>query len=216
MERRAPHSRESYQVKCYHCGHDFDAIDSTWCSCLVSPRSLVCPHCLNCFCKAPQEYKNRFWSSAPQSLWKEKLSSYPEDANFKPTAVPRAEELAHPLILVVEDEPGVRKMAAIAIQNLGYNVITAANGIQGLELARNCLPDLVITDALLPKLDGREMARRLKDADETRHIKVVVMTSIYRSAKYRMEAMKVFHVDEYLLKPLEFKQLQTVLMKYIE
>ena len=216
MERRAPDSKQSYQVTCYHCSHDFDAMDSTWCSCLVSPRSLVCPHCLNCFCKAPHDYKNNFWSSAPQSLWKEKLNSYPEEANFKPAAVPRAEELAHPLILVVEDEPEVRKMAAIAIQNLGYNVITAANGLQGLELARHCLPDLVITDALLPKLDGREMARRLKDADETRHIKIVVMTSIYKSAKYRMEAMKVFHVDEYLLKPLEFKQLQSVLMKYME
>ena len=65
---------------------DFDALDASWCSCLVTERTLVCPHCLQCFCKAPAAYKSRFWSNAPKALWDRKFKEHNED--FTPPANP--------------------------------------------------------------------------------------------------------------------------------
>ena len=49
-------SREIYLVHCSSCQAPFDAFDTPWCSCLVTERTLVCPSCLSCFCKAPASY----------------------------------------------------------------------------------------------------------------------------------------------------------------
>lgn len=204
---------DEYAVNCATCSNPFNAMESAWCSCVVASRSLVCPHCLRCFCKAPRPYKQSFWSRAPQELWKRRLAVLSEEAT--PVQKPKPGNDLHPLVLVVEDDPEVRRMAVMAVERLGYNVIMARNGLEGLELARAYKPDLVITDALMPKMDGREMARRLKDDPETRHIRVAVMTSIYTAAKYRVEALKVFHVDDYLLKPLELSELQALLTRHI-
>jgi CheY-like chemotaxis protein len=61
----------------------------------------------------------------------------------------------------------------------------------------------VLTDALLPKLDGREIALRLKSDPATRAIKVVVMTALYKGTRYRIEAINSFGVDEYIEKPVD-------------
>ncbi len=204
---------DEYTVNCATCGNPFNAMESAWCSCVVASRSLVCPHCLRCFCKAPRSYKQTFWSLAPADLWKRRLAALSEEAT--PTQKPKTGNDLHPLVLVVEDDPDVRRMAVMAVERLGYNVIMARNGVEGLDVAKAYKPDLVITDALMPKMDGREMARRIKDDPETRHIRVAVMTSIYTAAKYRVEALKVFHVDDYLLKPLELSELQALLTRHI-
>lgn len=204
----------SYEVVCPTCGNTFDAMESAWCSCLVASRTLVCPHCLKCFCKAPRPFKQRFWSSAPDSLWKRRAASPEPSAAFADRRADPGKDL-HPLVLVVEDDPEVRQMVTTAVEKLGYTVIVAGNGLEGLEMARRYRPELVITDALMPKLDGREMARRLKEDSETREIKVAVMTSVYTATKYRLEAMKLFHVDDYLQKPLELAELHALLLRHV-
>lgn len=73
----------------------------------------------------------------------------------------------------------------------------------------------MLTDALMPKLDGREMGLRIKNDPETAGVKVVVMTSLYTNVKYQNEGYRAFKVDDYLTKPLEFSQLQTVLQKHL-
>lgn len=203
----------SYEVVCSNCGNTFDALESAWCSCLVASRTLVCPHCLKCFCKASRAYKQKFWASAPDTLWKRRAASHGETGSSSTTGTP-GEDL-RPLVLVVEDDPEVRQMVTSAVEKLGYNVIVAKNGLEGLETARARRPDLVITDALMPKLDGREMARRLKEDPETREIKVAVMTSVYTATKYRVEAMKLFKVDDYLQKPLELAELHALLIRHV-
>lgn len=84
-----------------------------------------------------------------------------------------------------------------------------------LELARRYRPQLVFTDALMPRLDGREMARRIKEDPDTAAAKVVVMTALYTNVKYRSEGFKVYKVDDYLAKPLGFEQLRAVLQKHL-
>jgi CheY-like chemotaxis protein len=203
----------AYVVACANCQAQFNALDVPWCSCLVTERSLVCPSCLKCFCKAPLSYKRRFWSGAPRVLWdakwREHNAAFAGEPNPEPGAVTR------PLVLVVEDEPDIQRMARRAVNSLGYGMILGRNGLEGMELAQKYQPDLILTDALMPKLDGREMSGRLKRDPTTRHIKVVVMTALYTSVKHQTEAYRNQHVDEYLAKPLEFAQLRAVLQKQL-
>lgn len=65
----------------------------------------------------------------------------------------------------------------------------------------------------MPKLDGREMGRRIKENPETAHVKVVLMTALYTTVKYEHEAYKAFKVDDYVTRPLDVERLRTVLQK---
>ena len=206
-------TRESYVVSCYGCQGSFDALDSSWCSCLVTERTLVCPSCLTCFCKAPPAYKQRFWSGAPRGLWDRKFQEHHGD--FAPPDKPEPEAVTRPLVLLVDDENDIQRVALKTITSLGYGVVVGHDGAEGLELAKKYLPDLVITDALMPKMDGREMCRQLKQDSQTAAIKVVVMTALFTSPKYEAEAHKAFHVDDYRKKPLDFAQLRKVLEKHL-
>src|SRR4029077_11683771 len=100
-EQLAKLTQERYLPRCYNCELLFDATDAIWCDCLTEERSLVCPHCLLCFCKSVKEYKDRFWANAPQDLWdqrywRNRISITSE--NIDPGLVKR------PLVLVVDDE----------------------------------------------------------------------------------------------------------------
>jgi CheY-like chemotaxis protein len=203
----------TYSVSCHSCNRAFDAMAAPWCSCLVTERTLSCPHCGKCFCKAGPLYKNRFWSGAPRALWDRKFQEHHEAA--APVRAPEPDAVTRPLVLVVDDEPDIRRVATSVVESLGYGVVLAANGEEGLELARRYKPDLVLTDALMPKLDGREMARRLKEEADTAKAKVVVMTALYTNAKYRTEGVRVYRVDDYLAKPLAVDDLRAVLAKHL-
>jgi CheY-like chemotaxis protein len=184
-------------------------MQASWCSCLVAERSLSCPACLQCFCKAPAAYKKNFWSGAPRALWDRKFED--RRAEDAPRTNPPPGETPRPLVLGVADEPDLLRV----VESLGYGLIVARDGAEGLELARAHRPDLVLTDALMPKLDGREMGRRLKEDPATKAIKVVVMTSLYTSAKYRTEGFRVYKVDDYLSKPLDVTQVSDQLQKHL-
>jgi CheY-like chemotaxis protein len=199
---------EIHEVACWSCKARFDALQAAWCSCIVSERSLVCPSCLKCFCESPPSYKRQFWSSAPKALWDRKFGEHETreiQENPPPGHVPR------PMVLLVDDEPDILRVAGRVIESLGYGLLVARNGQDGLELAETYGPDLVLADALMPKLDGREMCRRIKANPATAAIKVVVMTSLYTGIKYETEAYRRFKVDGYLAKPVTFEGLRDVL-----
>jgi CheY-like chemotaxis protein len=203
----------TYVAKCHKCQMPFDALQASFCDCLVGERSLACPSCGACFCKAPIAYKSKFWAAAPKQLWERKLNERREE--FVPPPNPAPESVTRPLVLVVDDEKDIQRVAIRVIEGLGYGVLLAPNGIEALELVKRYKPDLVLTDALMPKLDGREMARRIKDDAETARVKVVVMTGLYTQIKYQTEAFKAYKVDDYLVKPLDVEQLRGVLEKHI-
>jgi CheY-like chemotaxis protein len=198
-----------YVVNCFNCRNPFDSMDSALCTCINKTRSFVCPNCLTCFCSAPQSFKLQFWSNAPQELWKRRL----EKLDYAPAPPQEGAEIQRPLILLVEDERDIRAVAALAIESLGYSMIVAQDGVQGLEMARKYRPDLVITDALMPKMDGREMCRQIKDDPVTAGAKVLVISAVFTSSKYKSEAIREFRADEFLPKPIEFNTLRAVLQR---
>lgn len=205
-------AEETCLVNCYNCQNTLDATDAVWCTCLTSERTLVCPSCMQCFCRAPKAYKDKFWNDAPQSLWDLKIAEEKE-LFCKPNPAP--EFVNRPLILIVDDEPMIQGTAARAIEKFGYGTILARDGMEGLALAKKYKPDMILSDMLMPKMEGIELCRFLKADPETNKIKVVLMTSLYTKAKHRTETYRTANPDEYLMKPLDFNQLWDVLKKHL-
>jgi CheY-like chemotaxis protein len=81
-----------------------------------------------------------------------------------------------PLVLVVEDYQDAREMYAAYLQFSGYTVAEAGNGVEAIEKTRELLPDIVLMDLALPRMDGWEATRRLKADPATKHIPVVALT----------------------------------------
>ena len=81
-----------------------------------------------------------------------------------------------PLVLVVEDYQDAREMYAAYLQFSGFAVAEAANGVEAIEKTHELLPDIVLMDLALPKMDGWEATRRLKMDERTRHIPIVALT----------------------------------------
>ena len=202
-----------YSVSCFACHQDFDALTGEWCGCLTGKRTILCPSCGSCFCKSPAAYRQRFWEKAPQPMWDRAIALRRAVVESPPN--PPVSSLARPLVLVVDDEADLRRAALAALQELGYGAVLAKDGMEGLELARHYRPDLVLADAFMPRLDGREMCRQLKSNLFTSKLKVVIMTAVYTAARYRSEAFREFHADDYLSKPLEFRELREVLSRHI-
>jgi len=86
-------------------------------------------------------------------------------------------------ILIVDDEVVIAEAVAAVLQDEGYRVATASNGREGLNLAAELRPDLVLVDMMMPVMDGEEMCRRLRENPATRDIPVVVMSAVHRSLR---------------------------------
>jgi CheY-like chemotaxis protein len=208
------HQGAEYVIECYHCREPFNVAEAVSCNCLTPQRTFICPRCLNCFCGAPKSYIEKFWEQAPQDVWDR--VSRERDLHSVAPVNPLPYQAKHPLVLVVEPDRHIQHMARRIIEDLGYGVVVASDGQTGLQMAEAYQPDFVLTAALMPNLDGREMCRLLKESPKTKNIKVAVMTSLYTQQKYRSEAFRRFHVDEYVSKPLKMNDLQNLLRKYLD
>lgn len=102
-------------------------------------------------------------------------------------------------ILVVDDEAGLLEMLKLLLENAGYRVILARDGEEGFAKVKGEHPDLIITDILMPVMDGYVFYKELKKNEGTADIPVIVLT-----ARGQMEdTFKVLGVDEFLEKPSE-------------
>ena len=89
-------------------------------------------------------------------------------------------------VLLVEDEEDIRKVAQISLQfRGGWEVSLAANGEEGLALAKSERPDVILLDCMMPKLDGYETCRRLKQEPSLRQIPVIFLTARAQEAEVR-------------------------------
>lgn len=89
-------------------------------------------------------------------------------------------------ILIVEDSRFLRISNEKALTRAGYHVITAADGEEGLRLARERKPDLVVLDLMLPRLPGREVLRELRRDPGTASIPVMIVTSLPQASDQKL------------------------------
>jgi DNA-binding response OmpR family regulator len=110
-------------------------------------------------------------------------------------------------VLVVDDEPEIRQLVQRTLQAKGFAVETAADGAEGLAKAEAIVPDLVLLDAMLPKLHGFEACRRIKSGAKTREVPVVMMTAIYRGWRFAQDARESYGAEDYIEKPFRLDDL---------
>jgi len=117
-------------------------------------------------------------------------------------------------VLIVDDSPSVRHMTSKVIANAGWNLMTAKDGLEALELLQTArkLPDVILTDVEMPRMDGYEFVSSLKRSEDFAHIPVIMITS--RAAeKHRQKAIDI-GVNEYLSKPYDDKVLTDMIKNF--
>ncbi len=105
-------------------------------------------------------------------------------------------------LLVIDDDATLRKYLEYILSQRGYQVMTAATGDEGIAMAKETPPGLVLCDVLLPGIQGFEVCRRLKADPQTQDIPVVLMTAVYKDLSFRNEAREA-GAEDYLLKPFD-------------
>ena len=194
-----------FEVPCVSCAEMIAAHDAVWCHCVGKSLSLSCPRCGACLCNAGDAVQRKFWSAAPAWLVASRKMEQKRRAAIDRTGVRKTD------VLIVDDDEEIRLLAAYAVEQMGYSVTVASSASAALDLIDQCLPGVVITDALMPKMDGRQLCQLIKASRPD--VKVVVMTSLYTAPRYKYEAFKTFRADEYLAKPVDFASLRLLMDK---
>ncbi len=116
-------------------------------------------------------------------------------------------------ILVIEDDFFFQTYVNDLLSETDFDVINASDGEQGLALARSELPDIILTDIEIPKVQGFVLLRHLKESPDTSHIPVVMMSGKVERDLLEKHAQLRVHADGYLLKPFSGKELFDMLSK---
>ncbi len=116
-------------------------------------------------------------------------------------------------ILIIEDTPDVRAFIKTCLEE-DYTISEAENGVKGWELAVNELPDLIITDVMMPQMDGNEFCRNLKQDERTSHIPVIMLTA--KAAEDQLIEGLESGADIYLTKPFSILVLQNYISNLLK
>lgn len=110
-------------------------------------------------------------------------------------------------VLVVDDEEPILELLKYNLEKGGYEVKTATDGAKAVEIAKRFLPDLVLLDIMMPKMDGVETCRQIKDLPELEKTFVVFLTA--RSEEYSEVAAFDVGADDYITKPIKPRALMS-------
>ena len=112
-------------------------------------------------------------------------------------------------ILIVDDEQPLRELLATVLRHAGHRTLQACHGAQALELVAQGQPDLVISDVMMPVLDGVELCRRLKGRAETRMVPIILMSSAGAQAVDGSEA------DAFIAKPFLLEEMEALVRRWL-
>lgn len=123
------------------------------------------------------------------------------------------EEFEKPTLLVVEDDSDMQRLIELELMD-DYQVETAGNGRMGLEKALESIPDLVITDLMMPVMGGVELCTKLKSNTHTSHIPVIMLTA-KDSVESQIEGLET-GADDYVTKPFYMRLLKVRIHNLLE
>ncbi len=116
--------------------------------------------------------------------------------------IPASNAEGSAIILVVERDPHIRELESYFLNEAGFTVDFAADGLDALTRARDLRPDIIITEVLVPKLDGLALCRTVKSDPDLRHIVMLVFSILAVQSRAREAG-----ADAFLMKPLAEKRL---------
>ena len=116
-------------------------------------------------------------------------------------------------LLIVDDEADTLRLVALMLERQGYLVVTAPTGQKALEMVKQEKPDLVLLDVMMPEIDGYEVARRLRQMDQTRNIPILaVSTSGNPEDKHLSIAVGC---NDYIVKPIDVDRISKQIAAYL-
>ncbi|HEY5683571.1 MAG TPA: Hpt domain-containing protein [Sulfuricaulis sp.] len=131
----------------------------------------------------------------------------------RPERIIAQEVRARPVVMVVDDSLTVRKVTSKHLQKRGMDVLVAKDGLDAVEQLRDHLPDVMLVDIEMPRMDGYELTTRVRSDDNLKHIPIIMITS-RAGAKHRQKAFEL-GVDMYMSKPYHeedlFKNIDTLI-----
>ncbi|NOY59462.1 MAG: response regulator transcription factor, partial [Calditrichaeota bacterium] len=122
-------------------------------------------------------------------------------------------EKSAPLILIVEDSTDMKSYIRDELRH-AYRIVDASNGKQGIALAKKVMPDLIISDIMMPEMDGIELCKQIKGNEITSHIPVILLTA-RSSEEIKMEGLKT-GADDYITKPFNIRTLSVRISNLLE
>ena len=118
-----------------------------------------------------------------------------------------------PIILIIDDNADIRSYIAGHLKN-EYHTVTAKDGLDGLEKATSQIPDLIISDVMMPNMNGIELCSAIKTNELTNHIPIILLT-VRASDDSKIEGLDI-GADDYITKPFEIKELKARIRNLIE
>ncbi|GAB4544513.1 MAG: response regulator [Anaerolineae bacterium] len=117
-----------------------------------------------------------------------------------------------PTVLIVEDDADLREIMSIIVGYLGYEVVTAGDGLDGLKMAKSLKPDLIILDLMMPTAGGDLTLGFMRSTDSLKHIPVIVI-SAHQKADVIAEKLDAQAI---IRKPFEMEHLREQIRYYVE
>ncbi|MFC5476161.1 Hpt domain-containing protein [Paraherbaspirillum soli] len=135
------------------------------------------------------------------------------DISVKPPAQTVQGLRTQNIVMVVDDSLTVRRVTQRLLSREGYQVVLAKDGVDALEQMQAITPDVMLVDIEMPRMDGFDLARNIRNDDRTRHIPIIMITS-RTAAKHRSYAMEL-GVNEYFGKPYQEDQLISAIASFV-
>jgi DNA-binding response OmpR family regulator len=114
-------------------------------------------------------------------------------------------EIQQPVVLVADDDEDILALVALRLERAGYQVVAASDGEEALRLALERRPDLAVLDVMMPKLNGDEVTRRLRQLAPTREMRILLLTA--RAQENDVVRGIDAGADEYIKKPFSAQDL---------
>jgi two-component system cell cycle response regulator len=103
-----------------------------------------------------------------------------------------------PCVLLVEDDPALRRYLEIVLQRAGYEVVSAGDGLEAIKFLLSDRVDVVVTDALMPNLDGYELCRFVRSSEHLSHLPIILLSALDQ----KNSTDEAEQVDAFLAKPV--------------
>jgi CheY-like chemotaxis protein len=112
--------------------------------------------------------------------------------------VPQPENVGRARVLLAEDDRAVRRLLEVLLERAGYEVISAADGLEAMKLALSTPIDIVVTDEMMPNLSGHEFCRFLRNSQTLSHLPVILLSAL----ELKETNQELERIDAFLAKPV--------------